>query len=432
MFTCDMCGECCRHLDRSDVYAELHRGDGVCKYLDGDKCSIYENRPLLCRVDECYEIFFKEHYTCEEYQELNFEACNLLKKEKEEHEMPLPFIIGGLAVAAGAAGIGSGVRGGMKMKDANDTMKSAQEKQEKAIARFEDYNHKATAVMDKLGKQELSILSSFEQFSDLIEKIQGRPEFKKYSKDGIDLPEYEAEELKKVSTGAGVLLGGVSGAVAGTAGGFAAAGATTSAVMALGTASTGAAISSLSGVAATNATLAALGGGALTAGGGGMALGSAVLGGATLGVGLLVGGIIFNVTGSKLSDKADAAYSQARKTEDQVNHITWYLRQLETAASGFQETLTKVEEQYRQRLKTLDFIISFSEKTDWNDFSKKEQKMTENLVLLVGLLYKMCQVKLVLQAEKEDELNTVNKEEVDEVICNAENILANEINDDVA
>ena len=45
--------------------------------------------------------------------------------------MPLPFIIGGLAVVAGAAGIGTGIRGGMKMKDANDTMKSAQEKQER-------------------------------------------------------------------------------------------------------------------------------------------------------------------------------------------------------------------------------------------------------------------------------------------------------------
>ena len=86
--------------------------------------------------------------------------------------------------------------------------------------------------------------------------------------------------------------------------------------MAIGTASTGTAISSLSGVAATNATLAALGGGSLAAGGGGMALGTAVLGGATLGVGLLVGGVIFNVTGSKLSDKADEAYSQAKRTED--------------------------------------------------------------------------------------------------------------------
>lgn len=50
-------------------------------------------------------------------------------------------------------------------------------------------------------------------------------------------------------------------------------------VTALGSASTGAAIAGLSGVAATNATLAWFGGGALAAGGAGMAGGAAVLGG---------------------------------------------------------------------------------------------------------------------------------------------------------
>jgi hypothetical protein len=56
--------------------------------------------------------------------------------------------------------------------------------------------------MDAVGKQELEILSSFNEFSNIIEKIQGRPEFKEYKQDGVDLPNYEAEELKKVSAGA--------------------------------------------------------------------------------------------------------------------------------------------------------------------------------------------------------------------------------------
>ncbi len=125
--------------------------------------------------------------------------------------------------------------------------------------------------MDDLGKLELEILNSFDEFSNTIEKIQNRPQFKEYNKDGVKLPEYDKEELKKVSVGAGVILGGLGGAAVGTAGGIAAAGATSSAVMLLGTASTGTAISSLSGVAATNAALAAIGGGSLAAGGGGMA-----------------------------------------------------------------------------------------------------------------------------------------------------------------
>lgn len=48
-----------------------------------------------------------------------------------------------------------------------------------------------------------------------------------------------------------------------------------------------------------------------------MALGSTILGATTLGVGLLVGGVIFSVTGSKLSDKADEAHSQMKKQKKQ-------------------------------------------------------------------------------------------------------------------
>lgn len=337
--------------------------------------------------------------------------------------MPLPLIIGGIAAVAGATGIGTGIHGGVKLKNANDAMKRAESMQREAIELFERKNKKVSAEMDEIGKKELEILKSFRQFSDLIEKIQGRPDFKKYSQEGIELPAYEAEELQKVSAGAGVLLGGLGGAATGTAGGFAAAGATTSAVMALGTASTGTAISSLSGVAATNATLAALGGGSLAAGGGGMALGSMVLGGATLGVGLLVGGIIFNATGKKLSNKADEAYQQAQKTKKEVDNIVLYLNKLDTAANRFESTLSDVEKQYSKRLEILDHVVNFSEKTMWCDFTDKEKQMTENLVLLVGILHKMCQTKLVLKSEEKDGLNNVNQAEINKVVYEASYIL---------
>lgn len=342
--------------------------------------------------------------------------------------MPLPLIIGGLAAVAGVAGVGSGIHGGVKMKEANDTMKVAKSKQEKAVALFDQRNSETTELMDSIGKQELEILKSFDTFSDIIEKIQGRPEFKAYKRDGVKLPDYVAEELKKVSAGAGVLLGGIGGATVGTAGGFAAAGATTSAVIALGTASTGTAISSLSGVAATNATLAALGGGSIAAGGGGMALGTAVLGGATLGVGLLVGGIIFNVTGSKLSNRADEAYKQAKRTEEEVNRIVGYFDELLSAAKFFKISLTDIEKQYRKRLSTLDYVVNFSEKKQWYQFTEKEKQMTENAILLVGLLYKMCKTNLVIRNQDGDRINVVNKSEVNTIVKDANKILA-EVNE---
>jgi Fe-S-cluster containining protein len=81
MFMCDRCGECCRNLDKSPVYAALDSGNGVCKYLDGNRCSIYENRPLLCRVDECYEAYFINTMTLNEYYKLNYESCIILKTQ---------------------------------------------------------------------------------------------------------------------------------------------------------------------------------------------------------------------------------------------------------------------------------------------------------------------------------------------------------------
>lgn len=83
MFPCDKCGACCRNLHLSPLYAELDRGDGVCKYLSKNLCSIYESRPLLCRVDESYEKFFKEVMSIEEYYRINLDVCKKLKNTKK-------------------------------------------------------------------------------------------------------------------------------------------------------------------------------------------------------------------------------------------------------------------------------------------------------------------------------------------------------------
>lgn len=339
--------------------------------------------------------------------------------------MPLPLILGVGAAIAGAAGVGTSIHGAVKMKEANDTIKVAETRHKNNIEKFQKKSESTNTAMDTLGKLELKILTGFNDFSNTIEKIQNRPQFKEYSKNGVTLPKYDKEELKTVSVGAGVLLGGLGGAAIGTAGGFAAAGATTSAVMALGTASTGTAIASLSGAAATNATLAALGGGALgtSATAGGMALGSTILGATTLGVGLLVGGMIFNFTGSKLSDKADEAYSQMRKAEDTINKACNYLSELENISIKYTYSLTKVYEKYLENFKYISYHVNELNRVDWYEFSKYERKLIENCVLLVGLLYKMCQVSLVNKSENKNDMNTVNRSAINASITNSEQVL---------
>lgn len=338
--------------------------------------------------------------------------------------MPLPLFLGIAAAMAAAGGIGTGVHGAVKMKGANDTAKSAGERHKKNIQRFEICNSRTAGSMDTLGKLELDVLASFQQFSDTFEQIQNRPSFKEFACDSVDLPQYDEEEISKVSVGAGVLMGGIGGAALGTVGGFAAAGATTAAVMALGTASTGTAIASLSGAAATNATLAALGGGAIAAGGGGIALGTTMLGVTTLGVGLLVGGVIFSITGSTLSHKAEKAYDEMLVAEKEINKICSYLNELNMVATRYYGIMNTVNAIYRRHLSALDAIVNINKKVDWLEYTPQERLVTQNTVLLVQLLYKMCQVKVVLKAENDSEVNSVNKAVVEENIHTANALIA--------
>lgn len=337
--------------------------------------------------------------------------------------MPIPFLLIG-AIVAGAAGVGTGIRGAVKMKGANDTIKTAKEIHNDAIDKYNEYNDKATKTMDKLGIFEMEILKSFDEFNDLFEKIHNRPEMDTINIEGLSLPKYSPEELKEVSVAANAVLGGLGGAAAGTAGGIAAAGATTAAVMALGTASTGTAIATLSGAAATNATLAAIGGGSLAAGGLGVAGGTAILTGATAGVGLLVGGIIFNVVGGRLSEKAEDAFDQAMETEETVNKICKYLGKLNSTATKYNKTLKTVNKLYTEYLGKMRLMICTFKKTDWNKYNSDEKLIVENTGLLVFLLYNMCKVQIVKKDADNDGYNEINRADIDTSMNNAKVLLA--------
>ena len=300
--------------------------------------------------------------------------------------MPLPIwlipaALKGAAALVGAAGIGTAIHGAKNMKEANDTMEAAKKRHEQNMERYEKKYKITSKDMDKLGALELEILHSFSEFSDVFEKIKNRHNIENYSKNGVTLPKYDGEKLKEVSVGAGVLLGGLSGAGLGAAGSFAATGATQVAC-------------------------------------------AAMMGTTTLGVGLLVGGIIFNFTGRKLSDKADEAWSQMKKAEDKINKICDYLVKLRKTSNEYYSTLTSVNKIYQEHLSGLKSIVNTLGHTDWNTFTPDEKKLTENTVLLVGLLYNMCKVEIVLKGESDNDINKINTVAVEKSINIAKSILA--------
>lgn len=92
-------------------------------------------------------------------------------------------------------------------------------------------------------------------------------------------------------------------------------------VMTFGTASTGTAISTLSGAAATKAAFAVLGGGTIASGGGGAALGGAVLGGIVVISAIVVTGIV-NMAFHLYDKSQDEGYLKLR-LQNYLKTGTW-------------------------------------------------------------------------------------------------------------
>ncbi len=80
-FPCSKCGICCRNLNGSQVYDDLHSGNGICRYLDltTNLCKIYDTRPMKCNIIASY-IYFKDSMSFNDYIEMNIYACKALKK----------------------------------------------------------------------------------------------------------------------------------------------------------------------------------------------------------------------------------------------------------------------------------------------------------------------------------------------------------------
>lgn len=83
IFPCTQCGLCCKNVHVAPETQFLDRGDGACKYYDdaSKKCTIYEQRPNICRVDRMFKLQYKEVYTWNQYVDLNIQACEVLQKK---------------------------------------------------------------------------------------------------------------------------------------------------------------------------------------------------------------------------------------------------------------------------------------------------------------------------------------------------------------
>lgn len=79
-FPCNGCGKCCRKVSNSPETKWLDRGDSVCRHFSEDRnnCTIYETRPLICRVEDYYDRYLSEKIPWDKFVKLNIEICHSL------------------------------------------------------------------------------------------------------------------------------------------------------------------------------------------------------------------------------------------------------------------------------------------------------------------------------------------------------------------
>ena len=246
----------------------------------------------------------------------------------------IPLILGALALGGAVLGVGAGAAGIEDMNEAKEIGKRAQKRHETAVSQLKVDWEATNNLAEEYGQFQLDVMVyTIGRFVDFIERNIGKAkQSEKQFLEGLDgISVQQVKEYKTAALQAQQFFnGGVKTIGAATAG----YGGAMSLATSVGVASTGAAISGLSGAAATNATLAWLGGGSLAAGGGGMALGSLVLGGITVGPAVLIGGFV-------LAGEGEKALTKAREYEAGVNVA---IAKIEAAKKFMQQVTRRIIE----------------------------------------------------------------------------------------
>lgn len=200
-------------------------------------------------------------------------------------------------------GVAAASKGVADIVNARAIAKEARARHEAALAVLEAAQAPVHDQVATYGVQQIQAVSvTLGCFADWIERNQMA--VNRLGHDAVDGVQISVAELPEMKDEIRAASRWINGGVAGGAAAVAAPQAALMGVSAFASASTGTAIAGLNGAAATNATLAWLGGGSLASGGGGMAAGQAVLGLVAAAPAAFIGGITVAVVGSKQKTSA--------------------------------------------------------------------------------------------------------------------------------
>lgn len=305
--------------------------------------------------------------------------------------MPIPIIIGVAALIASGYGVKKGIDGYKSHSEADDIVDSAKRRYNEKKSSFDDQEKTTQKSLEQLGTLELDIGAKFDEFSTIAEKLLEQLNRGRQNKLTINLPKHQLEKIENYKFTAIGVLGSVAGAgVAGTAAGFAVYGG----VMTFAAASTGTAISALSGAAATNATLAAIGGGALSAGGLGMAGGTAILGAAVAAPVLAIAGWAYASHGEEALRNARKASNEADTAIEKLDKAAQSLLRTEQYASRVRAALNdgySIFQTYLGKLHQIDQLIKRAKEQN-EDIEQKMLSMSDEVMQTIENGYSLAAI----------------------------------------
>lgn len=255
--------------------------------------------------------------------------------------MPIPLLIFGAAAVATAFGGKKAYDGHKTKQKANEIQQSASQKYNKGKEQLDKIQQNTDEALNNLGVLELSIGQSIGEFEKLAKELLVKLEKSGYKNQKLSIPSNQLKKISDLSISTTEFLSTI--AVAGGAS-VAASFAVYSGVMAFAAASTGTPIAALSGAAAYNATMAAIGGRSLAAGGWGMAGGAMVLGAAAAPI-LAVAGWAYAIHAEKAlanaeeqNNKVNEALEKMNLAEVRLNKITNYIQRINLSLTSVNNT----------------------------------------------------------------------------------------------
>ena len=216
--------------------------------------------------------------------------------------VPLAIAVGSVITAGG--GVILATVGGRQIRAAGRQIRLHTARYEKCHATHLANVEQANEALKAFGRsQDLALREVIFRMRDFLERHAKQVRAHEHLiLDGVDGSDTQVVGMAKLDPD---VVGWVRGVVGSAVAGAATPVAFRAAVMKLAKASTGTAISSLSGAAAEKATHAFLGGGSLVKGGGGVKLGTTMLNVATAGPAILIAGITVKNQGTKSRTEAD-------------------------------------------------------------------------------------------------------------------------------